>query len=403
MCFSESWITRNYHWLVEAHNLTTVQLPQVVRSVQRGVRWLKEYADSLVDARDIAITISALVAAEKNPHSPLVKRLASVLTRRQAVNGSWNDELWDTTWAASALVDVGSRIDDPPLQAALRFLGATQDPFSRTWYEEPFETMLVLDFVARTAPEMLQLFSDRPLKWVASLQNSEGCIVGMRYTGMAASLFCLTKRCGLTHGSKVVELALEYIRRDLKQKPIWTAAAWSNYYPLKALLDSGCSLDDPLVSQVVNWFLESQDSDGKWMQVSRVHDTAMSVIVLSSLLRTPLVDVATPRTAVLNANKENGTIRISFHGPGSGAITPAEKIKMSDQVRTELSHTQQLVFAAMGRVRGKHQRSKRTSARQTSVQMELEKAGKYAYGHLVPARIQLLLESFPSRSFTVGY
>jgi CHAT domain-containing protein len=110
------------------------------------------------------------------------------------------------------------------------------------------------------------------------------------------------------------------------------------------------------------------------------------------------VDISAPRTAVLNASKENGTIRISFHGPGGGAITPAEKLKISNQVRTELSHNQQLVVEAIGVVRGKHSPTDATRVIGESVTVlkELEKAGRYAYGHLVPARIQLLLESSPA-------
>jgi CHAT domain-containing protein len=370
--------------------------PLIIRSVQQGVRWLREYAEGLTDARDIAITITALVAAERNPHSHLVQRLVSALIRRQGVNGSWSDELWDTTWAARALNDVGYGINDSPLEGAFRFLEATQDPLSGTWYEEPFETMLVLDLVARIAPEKMVVFSSRPLEWVASLQKPDGSVIGTRYTGMTASLFCLTQKIGFVTGSQVAELALQHIRHDLEEKPIWTAAAWSNYYPLKSLLDCGASLDDPLVAKAVEWFLASQDADGKWMQVSRVHDTAMAVLVLSSLLTTPLVDISDPRTGILNASKENGTIRISFHGPGAGAITPAEKMKISDQVRADLSKNQQVVVAAMGKVRGKHPTPARRSKMQISVQLELVKAGRYAYGHLIPARIQLLLEDSPA-------
>jgi hypothetical protein len=368
-----------------------------VRSVQRGVRWLREHAEELTDPRDVAITVSALVAAEKNPHSNLVQRLTSVLMRRQSGNGSWSDELWDTTWATKALNDVGYQISDPPLQAAFRFLEATQDAMSGTWYEEPFETMLVLDLIATIAPDKLSAFSDRSLKWVASLQSPEGCVVGIRYTGMAASLFCLARKIGYVVDRGIAELALGYVRRDLTDKPIWTGAAWSNFYPLKSLLDAGANLDDPAVARAVEWFLASQDGDGKWMQVSQVHDTAMAVMALSGLLTTPLVNVAVPRTAVLNASKENGTIRVSFHGPGAGAITPAEKMKISDQVRTELSHNQQLVVAALGLLRGKKpSRASRLIRQGRTIPGELEKAGRYAYGHLVPARIQLLLETSPA-------
>lgn len=375
--------------------MSASRLPLIVRSLQSGVRWLKENAEDFTDARDIAITISALVAAERNPHSHLVQRLVSGLIRRQAINGSWCDELWDTTWAVKALSDVGYLIDDSPLQPALRFLEATQDPLNGTWYEEPFETMLVLELLARIAPEKMAVLSDRPLLWVASLQKPEGSVIGIRYTGMAASLFCLAQSMGLESAGKVADLAIQHIRSELKGKPIWTAAAWSNYYPLKSLLDCGASLDEPCVQKAVDWFLGSQDADGKWLQVSRVHDTAMSVLVLSSLLTTPLVDVSDPRTGILSVSKENGTIRVSFQGPGAGAIAPAEKMKISDQVRSDLSQNQQILVSALGKVRGKRGVVS-PPGRTISIQSELEKSGRYAYGHMIPARIQLLLESSPA-------
>ncbi|HEY0427507.1 MAG TPA: CHAT domain-containing protein [Pyrinomonadaceae bacterium] len=369
------------------------QIPLITRAVQQGVRWLKEYAEELTDARDIAICISALVTAERNPHSQLVQRLASSIIRQQALNGSWNEELWDTVWATKALYDVGYEINSREMHAALRFLEATQDTLTGTWYEEPFETMLVLDLLARIVPEKLVSLSERSLKWLASLQKSDGAIIGIRYTGMIASLFCLTKRVGVWNSQRVTELALKYIRQDLGEKSIWTSAAWSNYYPLMALLDYGATLDDSFVSKAVDWFLASQDTDGKWMQVSRVHDTAMSVLVLSNLLTTPLVDISDPRTGILSINRENGTIRVSFHGPGTGAITPAEKIKISSHVRADLSQNQQLMMATMKPVRGKRSTIIRKNQVEAPVQAEITRSGRYAYGHLIPAKIQLLLET----------
>jgi CHAT domain-containing protein len=315
------------------------------------------------------------------------------------MNGSWNDELWDTAWAAKALYDVGYGINDPPLQKAFRFMEATQDPLNGTWYEEPFETALVIELIARLAPEKMALFSDRPIRWIASLQKPDGSVIGVRYTGMFASLFCLTQKAGLTDDDQIIELALNYIRRYLEDKAIWTSTSWSNYYPFKALLDYGASFDDPVVAKAADWFLSTQDTDGKWMQISGLDDTAMSIMALSSLLTVPLIDISNPRTGILNIIRENGIIRVSFHGPGAGAITPAEKMKISAQVRADLSQNQQLVVTALGKFRSKGRTARhaaRRNVRPSSVPTQLEKAGKYAFGHLIPARIQYLLENSPA-------
>jgi len=352
------------------------------------------------DDRDLAITISALVAAERNPHSHLVQRLTSTLIRQQAMNGSWNDELWDTAWAAKALYDVGYSIKDPPMQRALRFVEANQDPLTGTWYDELFETLLVLDLIARVVPEKMSACGDASLRWLASLQKSDGSVIAVRQTGMVASLFCLTRKLGLTFDEQVIELGIQYIHSDMKEKPIWNSASWSNYYPLQALLDYGATLDDPLVAKAVDWFLASQESDGQWKQVSGLDDTAMAVLALSGLLTTPLVDVSDPRTAILNVIRENGIIRVSIDGPGTGAITLAERMKLSAQVRSDLSQNQQLVMTALGKFRSKSRSessgNRRRNARhkpQISVPIELEKTGKYAFGHLIPTKIQYHLEN----------
>ena len=163
-------------------------IPTVVRSLQAGVRWLKSQAESLTDPRDVAVTMTALVGAERNSRSQLVQRLAAILLRRQSANGSWSDELWDTTWSLRALLSAGYAKSHPAIEAGLRFLLATEDPLRGAWYEEPFETMLVVGLLADLSPEALAGSGSRALAWLFGLQASDGSIIGVRYTGMAVSL-----------------------------------------------------------------------------------------------------------------------------------------------------------------------------------------------------------------------
>jgi CHAT domain-containing protein len=369
----------------------------IIRSVQRGVRWLKENSEvkpgALEDPRDIGITISALVAAERNPHSPVVQRLISELLKRRNKNGSWNDEVYDTFFAVRALTDVGFGINDPPLAETLRFLKATQDPINGTWYEEPYDTLLALDLIVRLAPDQMNIFTDRPITWIESLQKEDGSIIGVRHTGMVASLFGLSNKARLTNNKRVVNRAIGYLRQDLQEKPIWSAAAWSNYYPLQALLDSGYDLDDPLVTKAVDWFLAAQEVEGQWFQVSRVHDTAMSVLVLSGLLSAPLIDLSNPRTGVLYVFSENGTLRVTFQRPGAGAITSGYQVKVSAQARADLSNNKQFIAAALGQVRDSRETTTTRHRRsRASIQNALEKTGRLAYGRLLHRNIQLQIQ-----------
>ena len=369
------------------------RITRVVRAVQAGVHWLKQSSIQTDEPRAIAVATSALIAAERNPLSHLVQRLVRSLIDCQLPNGSWNDELWDTTHAVRALVDAGRSPASSEVQRALRFFIATQDPLDGTWYEDPFETMLVLDLLVALDPENWWQCGERSLKWLASLQRDDGLIVGTRYTGMAVSLF---QRVSLLRDefSPLVERGAAFLSTAASKRGIWTAASWSNYYPLRALIDTGRTLTDPAVSTAVDWFLDNQDESGRWMQVSAIHDTAMAVLALGRLMSVPIIDVGEPHVAVLQVSRENGTLRVGFSPPGAGAIVPSERVKISEAVRAELGANQQeLMAAAITRTRS----SLTNTEQPTVVEVEsaatfIKKVGQYTYCHLIPPRIQALLE-----------
>jgi hypothetical protein len=204
---------------------------------------------------------------------------------------------------------------------------------------------------------------------------------------MAVSLFARLDR---EDGPIVVERAVGALRRTLADRGIWTSASWSNYYALSALLDVGLDDADPTVVRAVDWFLDSQDVSGRWMQVSEVHDTAMAIVVLSRMLTTPLVEVSVPEVAVIHVMRENGTLRVDFAPPGIGAIIPSERLKLSDSVRATLGDNHRRVLFAIGRTRGPHLPV--VGPPDASPMDELLRAGQYSYGHLIPPRIQAMLE-----------
>ncbi len=373
------------------------KVSSIVKAIQLGVRWLKSRVDSVSDPRELALCLSALMKAEKSRHSQSVQRLLNRLLQQQRATGSWGDELWDTTWALSALGSLGFDASNPHVSSALRFIEATRDPVKKTWYEEPFETTLVLEVITMYSPERLEEIGISAVKWLLSLQDANGMIIGARYTGMVASLF-MSLSFQLPNIAKELSLAASravgWLLKDLQDNSIWTNASWSNYYGLRALLDSGCTLDSPAVSQVVDWFLETQTTEGRWEQVSALHDTALAIAVLSRLLTVPLVVLSPARIGVVTANRENGTLRVSFHGPDAGPLAPTERMKVSPTVVEDLSKNQQALVRLVESVRNrtpgilKHE----LPSASKSLSGQLTFIGKYAYGHLVPARIQILLE-----------
>ena len=367
------------------------RIVRVVRAVQRGVQWLKNSVDQNWEPSGVAATISALVSAERNQHSQFVQRLVRCLEEQQRDNGSWNDELWDTAHVLRALIDVG-QAQTSTVQRALRFFKLTQDSLDGTWYEDLSETILVVDLLRELDPENFVQDSGRALNWIASLQRKDGLIVGMRYTGMAVSLF--KKLIGTNEELQpVVGRAVASLVDAINERGIWTSASWSNYYPLRALLDMGFSLDDAPVARAVDWFLDHQEESGRWMQVAEVHDTAMAVWILTCLLSAPLIDVTPPHVAVLQVNRENGTLRVAFLPPGAGTILPSERMKLSESVRSELGMNQQRLLAAIGRTRSLVRSPQAITTAESESQEEfVKKVGQYTYGHLIPARIQVLME-----------
>lgn len=369
----------------------TISALTLVRSLQAAIRWLKQSAAFLGDSRDIAITISALVAAERNPYSHLLQRLIKTLLKLQAADGSWNNEIWDTAWSLRALVDAGFDTHRDEFVDGMRFIAETRDSGSGTWYEEPFETMLVLDLYASIAPGLL-LSGASALSWLLSLQQDDGRFISTHYTGMFASLLYRVRGMNPESFEPPAQRAIEWMRAQLESRNIWTEAAWSNCYAVRALLDSGAAVDDPAVQQALSWFLSIQDNDGKWSNVAKVDDTAMTVLVFARLLKTPVVEIEVPRTAVVTANRENGVIHVAFHDSTAGALVAADRIKISDPVRRTLSANQQALISISGALRNATPLME-APVGIASLNQRLVDIGRYAYKNVVPARIRQLIES----------
>lgn len=367
---------------------------RTLRALQAGLRWLKQTSEAVTDPRDLAITIEALLAAERNKHSHAIQRLTSMLVRAQAGDGSWNNEVWDTAWAIKALHDAGLAQTHPSIAEGLMFLDDTRDAVRGTWYEEPFETMLVLDLYASIAPARVIAARHTALEWLLSLQDASGRLISTHYTGMLVSLLRRIRIVDPLRFDAAANRGCDWLIRQLEVASIWTEASWSNCYGLKALLDSGYGIDTPAVATAVEWFLTHQDlSDGKWAHVARVDDTAMAVLVLAPLLSVPLVDLTVPKTSVVSASRENGTVRVSFQGPTAGAMLQSDRVKLTESVWQTLRRNQQAILTFGGTVRRSNREDRQKRGIEVNVEEQLTQIGRYAYGNLVTSKIRHLLDS----------
>jgi CHAT domain-containing protein len=376
---------------------------QVARSVQTAVRWLKVNEPTITDARDCAIAISALVAAEKSSHARPIQHLVRKLRDANRDGTSWNDEVWDTVWAVRALLDqslprksIGSASEaatgDPSVTAALEFLVSVRDSVRGFWYGEPFETMIALDLLFEVNhPNFLDI-ADRPIEWLLSLQSPDGRVIAPHFTGIFASVFSRVRLPRLPRLKVAARAAGEWLIRDLHEHHIWTSAAWSNAHALQGVIDSGFTLDDPEVVKAVEWFLKTQSTNGEWSHVATVDDTSMAVLALTPFLSEDLVDVTPPLKGTMTAIRTNGSVRLTFEPPAGAAVALEQFIKFPEDVAEELRGNEMTVLMLAERLRSTskaptaNRRLKRTSDR--NLGDEILEMGAFAHGHLYPPLIE---------------
>ncbi|HJQ39964.1 MAG TPA: CHAT domain-containing protein [Thermoanaerobaculia bacterium] len=313
------------------------------------------------------------------------------LRRSQAPNGSWNAEIWDTAWAAQALLDAGAGNDDSAIKRAVSFVAATQDEIRGFWYGEPFETMIALDLLRQADPVAFANRSPAAIDWLMSLQSTDGRVIAPHFTGVFAALFSMLRSRDFKFGA-AAERATQWLAADVLEHGIWTSAAWSNAHALIGLLDSNFDRQD-IITRAADWFLDHQKESGSWLHVAEVDDTAMSILALARLLTIPLVDVAAPRTGSVTAVREDGALRVTFEAGAATGVIPAERFKLASTVRDELRNSQRHLVNLGVRLRATEE-IQATPGNRDNLRTQLTQLGRYAYGHLLPRKTRDVLESW---------
>jgi hypothetical protein len=338
-------------------------LPKIARAVQNGVRWLKANERTIVDPRDCALAISALIAAERSSHATTIQHLVRKLRAANPDADSWNDEVWDTVWGARAILDhaipregvhVTATVarSEPLVRGAIDFILGVRDSVRGFWYGEPFETMIALDLLSAAGREDFDSIAKEPIAWLLSLQSDDGRVIAPHFTGIFASVF---SRLATEMSPELKERALaaaHWLANDLETHRIWTSASWSNAHALQGLLDNKFTLDHPAVQKAVEWFLDAQSEEGQWSHVATIDDTSMAILALTPLLSETLVNLAPPLNGTITAIRTNGVIRLTFEPPAGRGIVPEEFVKFPDDVAEELRKSQLTVLSLAEKLRG---------------------------------------------------
>ena len=371
---------------------------KIARAVQNAIRWLKTNEPTIVDARDCAIAMSALIAAEKSAHAATIQHLSRKLREANPDTTSWNDEVWDTVWGARALLDeklpregIGHAAtvaaSDPRIRAALEFLISVRDGVRGFWYGEPFETMIALDLLFATDhPDFVEI-STAPVEWLLSLQGADGRVIAPHFTGIFASVFRRIKLDTMPHLKDAALAAAEWLVRDLAVHPIWTSAAWSNAHALEGLLDNGYSLDHQAVATAIDWFLDTQSIGGEWSHVATVDDTSMAILALAPLLSEELIDLTPPLKGTITAIRTNGTLRFTFEAQSDAAVALEEFRKFPEDVADEIRRNEMTVLTLAENLRGEPSSAATSDARR-EFRDQIFDMGVFAHGHLFPPLVE---------------
>jgi hypothetical protein len=337
--------------------------PQIARAVQNAVRWIKANERTIVDSRDCAIAISALVAAERSSHATTIQHLVRKLRAANPDATSWNDEVWDTVWGARALLEQavpreGMRLtstvarSEPLVRGAIEFILAVRDSVRGFWYGEPFETMIALDLLLAAGHDNFDSIAKEPLTWLLSLQSNDGRVIAPHFTGIFASVLSRLAKAGMLELKDRALAAAQWLANDLETHRIWTSAAWSNAHALQGLLDNGFTMEDHAVRRAVEWFVDTQSEEGQWSHVATVDDTSMAVLALMPLLSETLINLAPPLNGTITAIRTNGEIRLTFEPPAGRGLVPEEFVKFPEDVAKELRKSQLAVLTLADEFRG---------------------------------------------------
>lgn len=223
--------------------------------------------------------------------------------------------VWDTPWSVTALLDSGSRGDDPRLIKAGRWLmskqikknigdwriknphgipGGWSFEFENDYFPDIDDTIQVLHVLKRLSiPDREKRGPiERGLSWILSMQNDDGgwaafdknnnlemvnkipfsdhgACLDPSSPDITARVITLLSQLGFTRDEGTIKKALDYLIKTQSEFGGWYGRWGINYVygtwtVLVALKAIGEDLNQPFVNRAVNWLESIQMFDGGW-------------------------------------------------------------------------------------------------------------------------------------------
>jgi hypothetical protein len=213
-------------------------------------------------------------------------------TDESGANGSWGEEVWDTSMCLIALKDMDVSSHDPVIERGLKWMASIYSANGRdNWHDEPWETSWALIAFLKSGRILPPVELNKAMRWLMSLQTADGRIVSPHYTAYFVLIEFLTFKANLSDEDRTVfrqvrDRCRDYLMKQLEasdQNRLWAGEAWMNGQILWALcVANQFSLhDERQIAKVINWFENAQSPEGNW---SDVEDTASAILGLHRLL-----------------------------------------------------------------------------------------------------------------------
>lgn len=241
------------------------------------------------DVRSTSITMISLRECAENPSSPWLQVPAEWLIERQRKDGSWEEEVWDTSLCLTALSLSTHRSSEEKKAAenAQKWLLEKRN-IQGNWHEEPWETALSLLALMKTGITIEKKIIQDGIRWLISLQDPQtGFLVNHHYTAYLVLVLRMSITSGLMSfeevGKKLIQ-AQEQLCKELSMDGVWTSEAWSNGLALSALvpLDTSNGSNLVCIGKVIDWFEATYDRE--WAG-SDTEDTSLSIHGLHDILQ----------------------------------------------------------------------------------------------------------------------
>jgi hypothetical protein len=281
---------------------------RLVTSISNAYCWLFSAADPAGHWNEVRSTALAGIALCRREAGgcPWLDAIRDWLLSKQvgmgADRGSWGEELWDTSMAMLALLELRVLPSDPAIQRALWWqkdlFGANDH---HNWHDEPWETswsLLAGLKVRQRGGGEPQWDTVKALDWLQGLQDAEGRIVAPHYTAYFVSICAELPEHLRGEGrfDAAERAAAGYLNRTWRDSVLWSGEAWSNGQILWILASAGrLDLGDDRAARLTGWFTSHQAADGSWGR--DVEDTASAILGLYALLLLLEVRTAPSRSA----------------------------------------------------------------------------------------------------------